>query len=123
MWILKVCIHNKSNMQIKNNTIDSCFEQPPVVWNYVEYKSMYPALHDKIVIIHYNETVQAVKRKKKSWHFTEYPKKYANSSDIDVLCGGLVPVNITNILQGYFTGTGAIIWLPQCQLSNPEEYW
>ena len=27
-----------------------------------------------------------------------------------------------NILQGYFTGTGAIIRLPQCQWSNPEEY-
>ena len=28
----------------------------------------------------------------------------------------------THILQGYFTGTGAIIWLPQCQWSNPEWY-
>ena len=27
---------------------------------------------------------------------------------------------ITHILEGYFTGTGAIIWLPQCQWSNPE---
>ena len=27
-----------------------------------------------------------------------------------------------NILQGYFTGTGAIIRLPHCQWSNPEEY-
>ena len=27
-----------------------------------------------------------------------------------------------HILQGYFTGTGAIIWLPQCQWSNPEGY-
>ena len=25
-----------------------------------------------------------------------------------------------HIVQGYFTGTGAIIWLPQCQWSNPE---
>ena len=31
-------------------------------------------------------------------------------------------VSFTHILQGYFTGTGAIIWLPQCQWSNPEEY-
>ena len=28
----------------------------------------------------------------------------------------------THILQGYFTGTGAITWLPQCQWSNPEGY-
>ena len=28
----------------------------------------------------------------------------------------------TRILQGSFTGTGAIIWLPQCQWSNPEGY-
>ena len=27
-----------------------------------------------------------------------------------------------HILQDYFTGTGAIIWLPQCYWSNPEEY-
>ena len=26
------------------------------------------------------------------------------------------------ILQGYFTSTGAIAWLPQCQWSNPEGY-
>ena len=31
-------------------------------------------------------------------------------------------VDFTHILQGYFTGTGAIIWLPQCKWSNPEEY-
>ena len=29
---------------------------------------------------------------------------------------------LTHILQGYFTGTGAVIWLPQCQWHNPEEY-
>ena len=29
----------------------------------------------------------------------------------------------TYILQGCFTGTGAIIWLPHCQWSNPEKYW
>ena len=28
--------------------------------------------------------------------------------------------SITHILQGCFTGTGAIIWLPQCQWNNPE---
>ena len=27
-----------------------------------------------------------------------------------------------HILQGCFTGTGAIMWLPQCQWSNPEGY-
>ena len=27
----------------------------------------------------------------------------------------------TYILQGYFTGTEAIIWLPQCQWRNPED--
>ena len=27
-----------------------------------------------------------------------------------------------HILQGCFTGIGAIIWLPQCQWSNPEWY-
>ena len=28
----------------------------------------------------------------------------------------------THILQGSFTGTGTIIWLSQCQWSNPEGY-
>ena len=30
--------------------------------------------------------------------------------------------DITHILQGCFTGTGAIIWLPQCQWSNLESH-
>ena len=30
---------------------------------------------------------------------------------------------IVHILQGCFTGTGAIKWLPQHHWSNPEEYW
>ena len=29
---------------------------------------------------------------------------------------------MTHILQDYFTGTGAIVWLPQCQWNNPEGY-
>ena len=29
---------------------------------------------------------------------------------------------LLEILQGCFTGTGAIIWLPQCLWSNPEVY-
>ena len=31
-------------------------------------------------------------------------------------------VDYTHILQGYFTGTGAIVQLPQYQWSNPEGY-
>ena len=34
----------------------------------------------------------------------------------------LTQVHFTHILQGYFTGTGAIIRLPQWQWSNPEGY-
>ena len=33
-------------------------------------------------------------------------------------CFGIGPYS-THILQGYFTGTWAIIWLSQCQWSNP----
>ena len=39
-----------------------------------------------------------------------------------VLCNGLLCIRLIHILQGYFTGTGAIIWLPQCLWSNTEEY-
>ena len=35
---------------------------------------------------------------------------------------GLGHLNFTHILQGNFTGTGAIIWLPQFQWSNPDKY-
>ena len=34
----------------------------------------------------------------------------------------VVMIDFTHILQGCFTGTGAIARLPQCQWSNPEEY-
>ena len=37
-------------------------------------------------------------------------------------CCGLVLGDMTHNLQGYFTGTGAIMWLPQCQWRNPEGY-
>ena len=33
-----------------------------------------------------------------------------------------IEVNFTHILQGHFTGTGAIIWLFQSRWSNPEGY-
>ena len=39
-----------------------------------------------------------------------------------VFCCVLILIDFTHILQGYFTGTGAIVWLPQCQWSNPEGY-
>ena len=34
------------------------------------------------------------------------------------LCADL----FTDILQDYFTDSGAMVWLPLCQWSNPEEY-
>ena len=37
-------------------------------------------------------------------------------------CYGLAITDFIHILQGYFTGTGAILWLPQCLWSNPEGY-
>ena len=39
-----------------------------------------------------------------------------------MLCCGVLQGDFTHILQGYFTGTGAILWLPQCQWSDPEKY-
>ena len=62
------------------------------------------------------------------WH-TVYPRKYTHGfvviflfvSVIFYFIGDICDV-FTCILQGYFTGTGAIIWLPQCQWSKLEEY-
>ena len=45
-----------------------------------------------------------------------------NNPHLVVFGCGYVSTNFTHILQGYFTGTGAILWLPQCQWSNPEGY-
>ena len=33
----------------------------------------------------------------------------------------VAPVNFNHILQGYFTGPGAIIWLPRCHWSNQKD--
>ena len=48
-------------------------------------------------------------------------QELCTGSCLVVFCCGLVPTDLTHILKGYFTGTGAI-WLPQCQWSNPEGY-
>ena len=31
--------------------------------------------------------------------------------------------NFPYILQGYFTGTGSIIWSLECRCSNPDKFW
>ena len=41
---------------------------------------------------------------------------------IYILCYGSGIDDSIHILQGCSIGTGAIIWLPQCQWSNPAEY-
>ena len=41
-----------------------------------------------------------------------HPKKYAYGLYFVVLYCGYILVHFTHILQGYFTGTGAILWLP-----------
>ena len=62
-----------------------------------------------------------------TWVDREHPIKYVPSvvqcfvvmeSSIDMeSCETFI-----HILQGFFTGIGAIVWLPQCQRSNPDEY-
>ena len=39
-----------------------------------------------------------------------------------VICCGLAQIHFIHVLQGLFTGNWAIIWLPNCQWINPEEY-
>ena len=57
-----------------------------------------------------------------------HPIKCTHSCDVVQFCFWLScrPLRdshdvFTHILQGCFTGSGAIIWLPQCQWSNPED--
>ena len=59
---------------------------------------------------------------------TVYPKKYAHG--VVVLCFVMVMQSFImnshevfiHIHQGCFAGTGAIVRLPQCQWSKPDEY-
>ena len=55
---------------------------------------------------------------KRSIHHAVHPMRYAQVSCFFLWL--VCDLNFTLILQGYFTGTGAIIWLPQCQWSNSE---
>ena len=71
---------------------------------------------------------------KKAWcplssqSYTVYPKKYAHG--FVVLCFVVVMQSfimnshevVIHIHQGCFTGTGAIVRLPQCQWSKPDGY-
>ena len=64
----------------------------------------------------------------KAKHNTVYPKKYAHG--FVVLCFVVVTQSFImnshevfiHIHQGCFAGTGAIVRLPQCQLSKPDGY-
>ena len=46
------------------------------------------------------------------------PQNYAHNSYCVVLCCGLVSVDFTNIIQGYFSGTLQLY----CQWNHPVEY-
>ena len=53
---------------------------------------------------------------------TVHLRNHVHSLCFVVFCYSLLPADFTNILQGHFTGTGAVIWLSQCQWGNPEKY-
>ena len=80
-----------------------------------------------------------------SWPSPNYSRLLRSHLSVDIqghleelctwllLCFGFILVSSCIVLvgywlifthnpQGYFTGTGAIIWLPQCPWSNPEGY-
>ena len=76
-------------------------------------------------------TIRRIESPKNVSHFvrcTVYPKKYAHS--FVVLCFVVVMQSFImnshevfiHIHQGCFAGTGAIVWLPQCQWSKPDGY-
>ena len=47
-----------------------------------------------------------------------HPKKYYYILSFAYL----VSLIVTHILKDDFIGTGTMVWLPQCQLSNPKGY-
>ena len=59
--------------------------------------------------------------------YTVYPMKYAQCVVIYFVVVMISSISgymlsFHHIFQGCFTGIGTIIWLPQCQWSNPEVY-
>ena len=58
-------------------------------------------------------------------HYTDWvydtSQEMCIGSNFVVICGGLVSVDFTNILRGYFTSIGAMRWFRQWQLSNPVQ--
>ena len=49
--------------------------------------------------------------------------EYAEGLSFVILCSGLVKVNCTHILNGYFTGTGVTLMFLQYQWGNPGKIW
>ena len=77
-----------------NSKYRPCGCEPCVVWMNNAYRNKKPSPSPKHVL------------------------KIIQTSRFVVLYCGILP--FTHILQCYFTGTGAIVWLPQCQWSNSE---
>ena len=55
---------------------------------------------------------------------TLHSKNYKHGFGIVMFCCDLLQVDFTHFFQGLLTGTGAVMWLSQCQLrvGSPEEY-
>ena len=55
---------------------------------------------------------------------TLHSKNYKHGFGVAMFCCDLLQVNFTHFLQGWLTGTEAVMWLSQCQLrvGSPEEY-
>ena len=78
-----------------------------------------------MAVCHQTTSQKLHKQRPKS---TVYPKKYAHG--FVVLCFVVVMQSFImnshevyiHIHQGCFAGTGAIVWLPQCQWSKPDGY-
>ena len=53
--------------------------------------------------------------------YTIHPMNYAQGLHFIFFCDCLFMFYFPHNHKGYFTGNGAILLLPQCQWSNPEE--
>ena len=85
-----------------------------------ESRKMFSSMPNIASPEHYEETYagSVYTERFPCWKCMAHPE-----SNVHVVFGfGLVAVDFTHIPQGYFTGTGAIRWLPQCQWSNSEGY-
>ena len=91
------------------------------------HSNLFPCVHltsNRRQVIIWTDKGLVYRRKSSFLGLSELRKKMADGGmslcALFTLCCGLMTVKFTNILQGYFAGNGAILWLP---VEQPCKLW